>query len=330
MIVFELNHTDNKSLLQKMAAAMGVPYHEEDYVMIKPPAGDGIIKIIDLAPELQVLLADVEFNSYFFARREQSEKRYYVLHFEDIYIKDTAVFSVDGEILEKSQTRHSVVRLTSNMFTNTEEVSAHTRIKVVKVFFSEAWLKKYLGLQENVDGLQQYVSLKTACFDIEPLDAEYLKLMDELWNAKKDDPLQNIFLQNRVTLLIERFFSRLAAKMKQYDGEPDMPEEDIQKLMKVERVLLKDLAEPPPNIEELAKLATMSATRLKKGFKQLYGAGIYTYYQTVRLQKAKEMLLSRRYSIRETAEAIGFHNTANFSTAFKKQFKTLPSQLIKE
>jgi AraC-like DNA-binding protein len=298
--------------------------------VLKPLAGNGIIKVIDLAPELQVLLADVEFGYYFFAKRQQSDERYYVLHFEDIYIKDTAAFSVDGEILEKKQIRHSVVRLTSNMFTNTEEVSANTRIKAVKVFFSEAWLKKYLGLHENVDGLQKYVSLKTACFDIEPLDTEYLKLMDELWSAKKDDPLQNIFLQNRVTLLIERFFSRLAAKMKQYHGEPDMAEADIQKLMKVERVLVKDLGEPPPKIEALAKMSMMSATRLKTGFKQLYGTGIYTYYQTVRLQKAKEMLLSRRYSIRETAGAVGFHNTANFSTAFKKQFKILPSQLIKQ
>lgn len=313
-----------------MAGAMGMPYQGEDFIILKPPAGDGIIKIIDLAPELQVLLADVEFGKYFFAKRQQSAERYYVLHFEDIYIKDTAAFSVDGEVLEKKQTRHSVVRLTSNMFTNTEEVSAHTRVKAVKVFFSEAWLKKYLGLQENVDGLQKYVSLKTSSFDIEPLDAEYLSLMDELWNAKKDDPLQNIFLQNRVTLLIERFFSRLAVKMKGHDDGHDMPEEDIQKLMQVERLLVKDLSEPPPTIDTLAKMAAISATKLKRNFKELYGTGIYTYYQTVRLQKAKEMLLSRRYSVKQTAEAIGFHNTANFSTAFKKQFKTLPSQFIKQ
>ncbi len=313
-----------------MAAAMGIPYHGEDFVLLHPPAGNGIIKIIDLAPELQVLLADVEFGSYFFAKRQQSDKRYYVLHFEDIYVKDTAAFSVDGEVLEKKQTRHSVVRLTSNMFTNTEEVSAHTRIKAVKVFFSEAWLKKYLGLQENVDGLQKYVSLKTASIDMEPLDAEYFALMEELWNAKKEDPLQNIFLQNRVTLLIERFFSRLLVKMKQNGHTPDMPEEDIQKLMQVERLLVKDLTESPPTIDTLSKMVAISSTKLKRNFKELYGTGIYTYYQSVRLQKAKEMLLSRRYSVNEVAEAVGFHNSANFSTAFKKQFKTLPSQFIKE
>ena len=170
MIVLELKHTDNKSLLRMMAAVMGTPYNGEDFIILKPPAGDGIIKIIDIADELQVLLADFEFSRYLIAKRERSEKRYYVLHFDDVYVKDTAAFTVDGETLEKKQTRHSVARLTSNVFTNAEEISANNRIKVVKVFFSEAWLKKYLGLGDDVDGLQKYISLKTACFDMEPLD----------------------------------------------------------------------------------------------------------------------------------------------------------------
>lgn len=330
MIVLELQHTDNKTFLATMAGLMGVPYHGEDFIIIQPPAGTGIIKVINLAEELQVLLADVEFSRHLIAKRSQSDKRYYVLHFEDVQVTDTATFVVDGETLQKKQTRHAVVRLTSNVFSNTEEITAHTPVKAVKVFFSEAWLKKYLGLGDDVDGLQKYVSLKTACFDIEPLDAEYLRLMDELWNVKKDDPLQNIFLQNRVTLMIERFFTRLAEKMKLFEGKPDMPEGDMERLMKVEHLLVKDLAEVPPTIDELSKLVTMSATKLKKNFKEMYGSGIYTYYQTMRLQKAKELLLSGKYNVKETAHAVGFNNAANFSTAFKKQFHTLPSELIEQ
>jgi AraC-like DNA-binding protein len=328
MIVFELSHTDNKSLLQMLADIIGVPYHGEDFISLRPPAGEGVIKLINLADELHVLLADVEFNSYFIAKRKPSDERYYVLHFDDISINDTATFTVDGEKLEKKQTRHAVARLTSNVFSNAEEVSAHSRIKAVKVFFSEAWLKKYLGLDDTVDGLQKYISLKTACFDMEPLDAAYLDLMQELWNAKKDDPLQNIFLQNRVTLLIERFFTRLAEKMQKWDGGHNIPQEDMERFMQVEQLLVKDLSEKPPTIDQLSKLVTMSATRLKKGFKEMYGTGIYTYYQKARLQKAKEMLMSGSHSIKDTAAATGFYNSANFAAAFKKEFNLLPSQIV--
>ena len=147
---------------------------------------------------------------------------------------------------------------------------------------------------------------------------------------RKDDPLQNIFLKNRVTLLIERFFTRLSEKMKKRHGVPDIPKEEMQRLMKVENLLVRDLSEKPPTIDELAKLATMSATRLKNGFKKMYGSGIYAYYQSMRLQKAKELLISGKYSIKETAAATGFNNAANFAIAFKKQFNILPSQLIKQ
>lgn len=328
MFVIDLQHTDNRSLLRMLAAVMGVPYNGEDFITLQPPAGKGIIKVIDLADELQVLLADVEFNRYLIAKRKPSEKRFYVLHFDDVHISGTAAFTVDGEKIEKKQSRLSVVRLTSNVFSNAEEISANTSVKTVKVFFSETWLKKYLGLDDTVDGLQKYISLKTACFDMEPLDAEYLKLMDELWNVKKDDPLQNIFLQNRVTLLIERFFTRLAEKMKKWDGGHNIPEEDMERFMRVERLLVKDLSEKPPTIDELAKIATMSATRLKKGFKEMYGTAIYTYYQKARLQLAKELLVSGNYSVKEAAAATGFHNTSSFAVAFKKEFHLLPSQLL--
>lgn len=64
-----------------------------------------------------------------------------------------------------------------------------------------------MGLSADKDVLQKYLLLKTESFDIEQLDAVYLQLMEEIWNILQNDPEQNIFLQNRVTLLIEHFFT---------------------------------------------------------------------------------------------------------------------------
>lgn len=64
-----------------------------------------------------------------------------------------------------------------------------------------------MGLSADKDVLQKYLLLKTESFDIEQLDAVYLQLMEEIWSILQNDPEQNIFLQNRVTLLIEHFFT---------------------------------------------------------------------------------------------------------------------------
>jgi AraC-like DNA-binding protein len=330
MIVFEINHTDNKILLQNMAAVMGMPYKGEDFINITPPIGTGVIKILKIAEELQVLMADATFYHHLLAKREYSKERYYILHFDDLYINDMVTFSVDGETLKKSNTRHFVARLTSNVFSNTEEVTANTPFKTIKIFFSEAWLKKYLGLGADADGLQKYIALKTESFDIEQLDPGYLKLMDELWTAKKDDPLQNIFLQNRVSLLIERFFTRLQTKSNLLQGKFDLSPEIIAGLIKVEHILINDFSKQPPTIEEFSKLVSMSSTKLKKSFKTMYGDSIYSYYQKQRLQKANELMLSGKYTVRHAANAVGYNYVPNFNLAFKKQFKILPGKLISD
>jgi AraC-like DNA-binding protein len=330
MIVIEFNHNDNKTLLGNLATAMQVPYNGEDCITILPPLGRGIIKILDIAEGLQVLLADACFTVHIVGKRRQSDKRFYILHFDDAFITDTARFSVDGEVLQKTQTRHSVARLTSNAFNNSEEISANTPFKTVKIIFSEAWLKKYLGLDAHESGLEKYISLKTASYDIEPLDTAYLGLMEELWKADKNDPLQNVFLQNRVTLLIERFFTRLTEKMKALEAPHSLNEDEVQRLIKAEQLLLHDFSVPAPTIDELARQLNMSSTRLKKNFKLMYGDSIYAYYQKMRMQYAKELLLSGRHNVNTTAQHAGYASTSNFILAFKKQFNQLPGELVQK
>ena len=213
MIVLNINHTDYTLMLGHLAAAFKIPHkQQDDFIIVPSSVGKGSIKILKLFNELQVILLDASFNDSIIYQRPRSNRRYFILHFDDIFISNTVKFKVDDEVLQKTNTRHSVARLTSNLFMNTEMASAGQHIKTIRILFDEKWLKKYLGLSADTEVLQKYLSLKTESFDMEPLDDGYLKLMQELWDVQQDDPLQNIFLQNRVTMLVERFFIRLHEK----------------------------------------------------------------------------------------------------------------------
>ena len=327
MIVFNINHTDYNLLLQDLAKAFNIPYNGDDFLTVPATAGKGNIKILKLYDELQVMLADVSFNQPLITTRENSDSRYFILHFDDVYITKTGTLKVDGETLQKTNTHHTVARLTSNMFVNTEEIPANLHLKSIKILFNEIWLKKYLGLSAHTDVLQKYLSLKTESFDIEQLDETYLRLMDEIWSVEQDNPVQNIFLQNRVTLLIERFFTRLHEKSNLLEGRFNLTDDEVQRLIKVEQLLVHDFSSSPPTIDEFSRLVSMSTTKLKKSFKGIYGSSIYAYYQKVRMQKAKDLLMSGKYNVNETAEAIGYHNTSNFISAFKKQFTFSPGKV---
>ncbi|MEO5890418.1 MAG: AraC family transcriptional regulator [Ferruginibacter sp.] len=330
MIVFNINHSDYKILLRDLAAALRLPFYGDDFLLLNPPAGNGIIKVLGLFDELQVMLADASFNQKMVLTRNHSSNRFFILHFDDVYITDTAKFIVDKEILQKSNTRHAVARLTSNIFDTAEEIPANLHIKSVKILFNEHWLKKYLGLNSDTEVLQKYLSLKTESFDIEKLDAEYIKLMDSLWSVHKTDTFQNIFLQNRVTLLMERFFTSLYKKIDLLKGEFKLTEWEVNKLIQVKDILVSDFSKLPPTIDEFCRLVSMSSTQLKKKFKGLYGDSIYAYYQKLRMQKARELLVNDRFSVNAVAEAIGYQNTSNFISAFKKQYIFSPGDLAKQ
>ncbi|MGG9970171.1 helix-turn-helix domain-containing protein [Ferruginibacter sp. SUN002] len=328
MVVFNIHHTNYQKLLKDLAFTLGIPYKNEDFVIVNEPVGKGVIKVFSLFDELQVFLIDAVFNNPILTIREKSDEQYYILHFDDMKITDTFKFTVEEEILQKTNTVHSVARLTSNLFKNTEEIPAGINMKSVKILFNRKWLKKYLGLDSDAEVLQKYLSLKTESFDIEKLDSEYQKLLNDLWRIEKDNPLKNVFLQNRVSLLVERFFSKLFDKMSLLQGRFDINQDDINRLIRVEQILVNDFSEQPPTIDEFSRLVSMSTTKLKKSFKNLYGDSIYAYYQKLRLQKAKELLVTGKCNVKETAEAIGYNNPSNFIVAFKKQYKISPGDIV--
>jgi AraC-like DNA-binding protein len=78
----------------------------------------------------------------------------------------------------------------------------------------------------------------------------------------------------------------------------------------------------------LARMAAMSPSKLKTSFRDVYGLPIYQYFQKHRMNKAKAMLLSQKYNVREVGIDVGFSNLSNFAKAFKKSFDQLPSDIL--
>jgi AraC-like DNA-binding protein len=97
--------------------------------------------------------------------------------------------------------------------------------------------------------------------------------------------------------------------------------------MEVESILVKDFSKTPPTIVDLAAYTSMSVSKLKSAFKRVYGTGIYEYYQKSRMKKARTLLATEGYTIKEVGLKMGYTNLSNFSLAFKKEFGLLPSQL---
>ncbi len=252
----------------------------------------------------------------------------YTLRFDEVLNVAGLSIELDKNVLEESNEAYSGVSLTNSLAHFSYTAPAGVQDRCVNVYFTADWLQKNFGISSNDKVLHKYLSLKTAVFNFEVLDFEYRELMEDIFFIKDGEPLQRVIQQNRVMLLMEKFFKNLYRRLSDTHGtQGQLPEETLKRMMQIESILVKDLSVQPPTIPELAKTAMMSETKLKNTFKKVYGYSIYEYYQKCRMLKARQLLRARRFSIKEIGLMLGFRNLSNFSIAFRKEFNMLPSDV---
>ncbi len=81
-------------------------------------------------------------------------------------------------------------------------------------------------------------------------------------------------------------------------------------------------------VEMLCGELLMSERQLQRKLKAITNKSPNQLISSVRLHRAKELILSQKYNISEVAYNTGFSNPAYFSKCFKKEFGISPSELI--
>lgn len=80
-------------------------------------------------------------------------------------------------------------------------------------------------------------------------------------------------------------------------------------------------------IAELARRFHVNEVYLKRGFKALYGMGVYKCLQQERMILARHLLLTTSLPIKVISSKVGFAYTGNFITAFNGHFGYTPGSL---
>jgi AraC family transcriptional regulator, transcriptional activator of the genes for pyochelin and ferripyochelin receptors len=99
---------------------------------------------------------------------------------------------------------------------------------------------------------------------------------------------------------------------------------DIECFHAARSILMSDLANPP-TVTELARMVGTNARKLGAGFVDLFGAPVYAFVKSRRLEEARNLLESGETSISRVAHNMGYH-PAHFATEFRKRFGISPTQ----
>ena len=316
--------------MNDLAQRLNVPVENHQLIFPEPVASGSLI-FARLPNGIHVNIINCTMNQDWLVCRRKIREEFYILRFHELTIPDTLEIRIGEERLKESHTIRSIADLTNTLSDWAYLGSKGTIYKGIDVLFDANWLAGYLGVQDIDDVLSAYLSLQVENVHREPLDSEYRRLMQEVVEVQDNNdsnPMRLAIIQNRIMLLIERFFLRIYERKKNSYFNIPLSKADIDRVMQVEAVLTRDVFEPAPTISQLARMVSISESKLKKDFKMIYGSPVYEYFQKVRMQAAKDKLLAGNHSVKEVAMELGYSNLSNFTIAFKKEFGLLPSKLL--
>jgi len=327
MIEIKYDLTSYYKFLEQVAKSLDVKIINNT-VIIPESTGTGYIKYIEVATGADALLSSFRLNRDLLVERKKTNREFYTFACDIVSNSDEFSMTIESDTFRHDKNDVSVMYLTSYLYDVGYFIKRDSLVRSVRIHLLPDWMKKNLGFDKKREVIQQYLELKTAGILFKKPDAESRQLMTDIFTTGDTDH-PPLFYHSRLLSLLEKFSSWLTPEIINRHTALDISKVDIEKIRKIEALLTADLTAPPMTIAQLAKTIAVSESKLKTLFKAVYGLPIYEYFQKHRMEKARVMILSKEYSIKDVGYALGYVNLSNFTLAFKKQFGQLPSDLLK-
>ncbi|MDQ0229194.1 AraC family transcriptional regulator [Metabacillus malikii] len=163
------------------------------------------------------------------------------------------------------------------------------------------------------------------------VEQELQLFLDTYHQYKHNVPMSGIRLKACFTMLIAKIIEQYG--LNQYRGQ-FMQDSTNQKLsmdfVKLQPVFdfIHEHLHQPIRVEEIADVAGMSEKYFIYYFKQSIGLTPGRYIYQLKMNRARELLYLKRYSIQQIASMLGYPDPYSFSKAFKKYYKVPPSKFV--
>jgi AraC-like DNA-binding protein len=331
--VIEVNYNNNdyKSLAQMLVRSFGLQV-DGNVIRLPKNIGEGFVIPYNLPEGVSIIVSDtILYDNLFFHRQATASQHYFILQFNESFTKgEESNTPPEANEQHVYNIRKHAVLLTSSLMDAKFFIPKGIRIRSVRIILGSDLLNNFIGREMADKFLSNYFSMLLKNRNPELIGTDYRILMDELIREKIDHPLRIKYIGNRVMLMIEKLVTGFMGKLENNNKYIKLKDDEINRLIKVESLLVKDYSGTPPTISALSKIAAMSPTKLKRDFKSMYGLPIYEYFQKNRMIRARALLLEGKYAVKEVGIMVGYSNLGHFAGSFRKEFGLLPSEIVHE
>lgn len=116
---------------------------------------------------------------------------------------------------------------------------------------------------------------------------------------------------------------------KQSTTSPEQVREEMDRkfVETVRDLVVNNMFERKVNVEFIYKQLNMSNSAFRKRWKSIDNEPVINFITALKMEKAKELLMSQRYRVSEVADKLGYSDVKHFSRLFKKYHGVCPHDI---
>ncbi len=155
-----------------------------------------------------------------------------------------------------------------------------------------------------------------------PIRFKMFQIIDDIIDCNKEGVLKKMFYEAKIIELLMLQFEQIF--MCDFTSN-SVKRDDFKKIFEL-RAYLQGNLDKNITLKELSRVVGTNESTLKKGFKEVFGKTIFSYWSDLKMDRAVKLLLEGEMNISEIAFALGFKYPQHFSTAFKRKYGVTPSK----
>jgi len=226
--------------------------------------------------------------------------------------------NVSGESQVTVDGRTTIVKadhffITNNTQRYTLEIDKNRSAETFNIHFGQAWMNGIVA-NENVEFYNK----------LYPKDDVVRSFQSQLKVADKT----KLEREELLTLLIVhllRIDRREKINLESLDAIKISTRQDIIRRIHLATDYIYSFYSHDISLDDLSKVSMLSKFHFLRAFKQVYGTAPHKFLNTVRIEKAKDLLLNSESDVLTISRAIGIKDSSSFSRLFKNTTSVYPT-----
>ncbi|MEM0941303.1 MAG: AraC family transcriptional regulator [Bacteroidota bacterium] len=224
--------------------------------------------------------------------------------------------------------RHNIIY--SHSLEGSCEWSKNTNMQIFEIAFTPSFFNKYLQDHLAFDIFRKQISVNANAQISQHNQIVTPKMTWVIGEILKTDctsPYKRMFIEAKIIELLMLQFEQIADN--KANNTSSLNRKEIDQMHAVKEIILNNI-NATFSLMNLAREVGTNEFKLKKGFKEVFGTTVFGFWQQMKMEEAKKLLLDTNLTISEISDEVGYKNARHFSRAFKKYYGKSPSYLTKD